>query len=351
MPFRGSFFELMLIQLFQAPNLPKQLPHSLTGRTGIIVGATVGLGESAAQQFLARGLTHLIIGSRSLSRGEAAKARIQSANPSAKIEVWEIDLESYASTIAFCKRCEGLNRIDFAILSAALAPTKFRTVEETGHELGMQINVWSTCLAAFLLMPLLAEKFNANKSLYKDGFVPKVTIISSDVHLWAKGPLKKIEGSVLAHFDDPKNFDSYERYQETKLFEILFHQYFAKEVLPKGRDYPVVINSLSPGLCTDTGLIREMTGFDLVYMNILRALFAWRAEVGARTYLDATLLRGKEGQGEYYSGAQILPIVPAVFTEDGQRTQRNVWEGLVEDWKKHGVDVDGVLSRIQKSAA
>jgi NAD(P)-dependent dehydrogenase (short-subunit alcohol dehydrogenase family) len=350
MPYRGSFLEFILIQLFQAPKLPAQLPHSLAGRTGIIVGATVGLGQSAAEQLLARGLTHLIIGARSLSRGEAAKARIQSANPQATIEIWEIDLESYASTIAFCRRAEELKRIDFAILSAALATAQHKVAKETGHEQSMQINVWSTCLAAFLLTPLIAEKHKANLALYKDGFVPKVTIISSDVHLWAKAPLNVKTGPVLAHFDNPKNFDPNERYQETKLFEILFHQYFVREVLPKGTDYPVVINSLSPGLCTDTDLIREATGLALLHYQLLRALLAWKVDVGARTYIDAVALRGKEGQGKYYSGAKLLPILPAVDAEEGRTVQKKVWEELVEDWKKYGVDVDGVLKRIQTSA-
>src|SRR5690606_22459049 len=112
-------------------------------------------------------------------------ARIQAANPQATIEIWELELESYASTIAFCRRAEGLKRIDFAILSAALAPAVHKVAEETGHEKAMQINVWSTCLAAFLLTPSIAEKHKANRELYKDGFVPKVTIISSDVHFWA----------------------------------------------------------------------------------------------------------------------------------------------------------------------
>src|SRR5690606_18092601 len=103
----------------------------------------------------------------------------------------------------------------------------------------------------------IAEKHKANRELYKDGFVPKVTIISSDVHFWAKVPLTVKDEKVLAYFDNEKHFDQQERYQETKLFEVLFHQYFVREVLPKGTDYPVVINSLSPGLCKDTELVQN----------------------------------------------------------------------------------------------
>ncbi|KAM3497436.1 hypothetical protein MY10362_009217 [Beauveria mimosiformis] len=69
-------------------------------------------------QFLDLGLSKLLIGARNEEKGEAAIA----------------DLASYDSAVAFAKRVESLERVDYMVLNAGMCATTFRINESTGHE-------------------------------------------------------------------------------------------------------------------------------------------------------------------------------------------------------------------------
>jgi retinol dehydrogenase 12 len=90
------------------------------------------------------------------------------------IEVWEVDLASFDSVKAFCKRAEGLERLDIVVENAGIAVPTFELVE--GYESTVAVNVISTFLMGLLLVPKLREsgqKFNV---------VPRLTIVASDAH-------------------------------------------------------------------------------------------------------------------------------------------------------------------------
>jgi NAD(P)-dependent dehydrogenase (short-subunit alcohol dehydrogenase family) len=70
-----------------------------------------------------------------------------------------LDLLSYESIQSFVARYrDELQRIDFAILSAAAGYAKFERDAHTGHELTFQVNYLSTALLALLFLPVLREK-------------------------------------------------------------------------------------------------------------------------------------------------------------------------------------------------
>src|SRR5882724_5781958 len=87
------------------------LPHSLPfhGKTILITGASGGIGLAATQLLLLRGAREIIVGVRSVSKGEAAKSKILSdpevkkANPQASITVLHVDLADYESVLGFAK--------------------------------------------------------------------------------------------------------------------------------------------------------------------------------------------------------------------------------------------------------
>jgi hypothetical protein len=60
--------------------------------------------------------------------------------PSAKILVWELEMLSYESVMAFAERCSTLERIDFAILGTGGLPSEFRLNPLTGYEMTIQIH-------------------------------------------------------------------------------------------------------------------------------------------------------------------------------------------------------------------
>ncbi|KAM3525045.1 hypothetical protein NHJ13051_004185 [Beauveria bassiana] len=77
--------------------------------------------------FLSLGLSKLLIGAHNEEKGKTAIA-----DP-ATIESWPLDLASYDSVVAFAKRVESLERVDY-ILNAGMCATTFRINESTGHE-------------------------------------------------------------------------------------------------------------------------------------------------------------------------------------------------------------------------
>ncbi|KAM3467300.1 hypothetical protein NHJ6243_000331 [Beauveria neobassiana] len=97
--------------------------------------------------FLSLGLSKLLIGAHNEEKGKTAIA-----DP-ATIESWPLDLASYDSVVAFAKRVESLERVDY-ILNAGMCATTFRINESTGHEETIQVNYLSSALLAALLLPV-----------------------------------------------------------------------------------------------------------------------------------------------------------------------------------------------------
>lgn len=151
----------------------KEKYANVKGQCAIVTGSNTGLGFESARQLLSLGLSHLVLGVRSLERGNAAATKLQAANSSAKIEVWELDMESYDSIQAFVRRCQGnLSHIDIVILNAGLSPLKFATIPATGHEKAIQVNHISTVFLTILLLPVLKKKSKGNNP-------PRLTLVNS----------------------------------------------------------------------------------------------------------------------------------------------------------------------------
>lgn len=91
-----------------------------------------------------------------------------------QIEVWELDLSSYTCVKQFCKRVEGLERLDAVIENAGVAIPEHELVE--GCERTIVVNVYSTFLLALLVLPKLRE------SVSKFGILPRLVIVSSEAH-------------------------------------------------------------------------------------------------------------------------------------------------------------------------
>jgi hypothetical protein len=100
MPTFGDFLYTQLILRIPKPST------SFASKTVIITGASSGLGKEAAKHIICLGAEKLILGCRSISKGNKAKAEIESVtgcNPNT-IEVWQVDIESPISVKDFVAR-------------------------------------------------------------------------------------------------------------------------------------------------------------------------------------------------------------------------------------------------------
>ena len=155
-----------------------KLPYptfDFSNQTIIVTGANVGLGLEAARHLVRLGAAKVILGCRSVEKGEVAKKDIEeSTKRTAVVDVWQVDLSSYESVKQFCARVQTLERLDAVIENAGLATPTFEKVE--GMESTITVNVISTFLMALLLLPKLrADAFKYNS-------VPRLTIVASDAH-------------------------------------------------------------------------------------------------------------------------------------------------------------------------
>lgn len=101
---------------------PPQIPidTSLIDKTVLITGANSGIGHEAARRCVKLNARLVILGVRSISKGEVAKSSILKSNPTSKcqVEIWQLDMESFNSVIAFGKRAQELPSLDVAMLNA-----------------------------------------------------------------------------------------------------------------------------------------------------------------------------------------------------------------------------------------
>jgi len=149
--------------------------QSFEGQTIIVTGANTGLGLEAARHFTRLNAAKVILGCRSIAKGEEAALSIaQTTGRKGVCEVWQVDLGNFDSVKQFTERAAKLDRLDVVCENAGLATRNYREVE--GMENTIAVNVVGTFLMALNFLPIL------RKSWKKTGNVPKLVIVSSDAH-------------------------------------------------------------------------------------------------------------------------------------------------------------------------
>lgn len=284
-------FRGFLSRQFTRPKALPQGANSLEDQVAVVTGANVGLGFEAARQLLARGLSHIVIGVRSQTKGDAAAASLSRDFPAATVSVWIVDMESYSSVQAFAERCGAeLPRINYVILNAGLITTEPTINEATGREVTLLVNFLSTVLLTVLLVPVLKAKKKAT-----GGKPPVLSVVSTDL-VWSTD----VPGhqSVLPPFQDPKAMGGMAKYSRSKILLTLFVARLATEYV---NSEDVVINLSNPGACKGTDFFRGGGVVVKVVMGLMQTLVARTAEVGASNYMDAVLSYGSESHGGFVS--------------------------------------------------
>lgn len=305
--------------------------YDYSGKTVIVTGSNVGLGKEAARHFTRLGASTVILAVRSLEKGEAAKADIESSTrKQGVVQVWHLDMSSYQSVLDFAaKASRDLPRLDVALLNAGVARGKWELAE--GEESTITVNVTSTFLLALSLLPQLkatATKFNTR---------PTLTITASEVHAWAKfeerhAPADKIF-ETLSSNEDTGAID--DRYMVSKLLEVLVVRAIAEQ--KSAPHIPVTINCVNPGLC-HSELSRE-AGWGL---TVLKFFLARSTELGSRNLVHAASL-GPESHGQYVSDCVVELPSEYVRSQEGWRDQQRVWGELVK--KLEGIK-EGVTGNL-----
>ena len=285
-------------QFFLIPPLTSPHQVNLQGQTGLVTGANIGLGLECSRQLLSLHISRLILAVRSLSKGEAARKELAASAPWATIEVWHLDMSSYASVQAFAARCNALpQKINFAVLNAGILKVNMEINPTTNHEKVLQVNYLSTALLAFLLLPALAKKPKksaiTSASTTGEQHPGTLTIVGSETAEWAKFP-EQHATPILREFNNPALFDLQERYYTSKLLEEFFLVALSRRVPAE----KCVVNVVNPGFCYGSGLHTEVTGVLGVVFGLYKRCIGRSTSVGARTLVDAAVGGKGKGKGE-----------------------------------------------------
>ncbi|TVY14759.1 Short chain dehydrogenase yanD [Lachnellula arida] len=301
---------------------------NLEGQVAIITGSSSGLGLEASRQLLSLGLSSLIIAVRSTEKGQQVASVLRVQYPKANIQVWSLEMESYETIQAFARRAEAeLSRLDIAILNAGTQALEFCTVRSTGHEKLVRVNYLSTMLLGILLLPVLKSKSPSGKP-------GRLTIVNSGTARKATIPLPK-DTPILTALDDKSGaFDIFGRYAVSKL---LGHLFVINLVRYTSAD-DVVVNLVDPGLVNGTDLQRGAPLLWGAFFYCLKAIIGRTMCVGASTYVDAAVVKGKELH-------VCLPRFPAfIYTPEGESIREQLWKETMAEFEFAGAQriLDGM---------
>lgn len=179
---------------------------SFAGQTVIVTGSNTGMGLEAARHLVRLDAARVILAVRSTAKGEAAAASIRSSfperhnkpeDPESVVQVWPLDLASYASVGAFAARAAAeLDRLDVLINNAGMYVYKSGFALAEGDEATVTVNVVSTLLLGLLLLPKLRE---TSVRLDKECVL---TFTGSFVHLMTAFPEGRSENIFEALADE-----------------------------------------------------------------------------------------------------------------------------------------------------
>ncbi|OAQ99886.1 hypothetical protein LLEC1_08136, partial [Akanthomyces lecanii] len=296
----------------------------LAGKTAVIVGANCGIGLEVARQFLSLGLSTLIIGARSEEKATAAIADLKrTCENGASIQTWPIDLASYDSVVAFSRRAENLDRMDYVVLNAGMCATTFRINKSTGHEETIQTNYLSLALLAALLLPAAQAKRGA-----QGGVPTRITFTSSDVASWTSFKEKSHVPLLPALDREADNLT------DRMMVSKLLGQFYVAELAKRIPSSVVTINCATPGMVHGTEFNREVdkTFGGRLEKPVLRRL-GYTAEVGARNITDAALHHENDAtHGQYLSAQKVKPMAPIVYSEEGGRISPQLWRETMAEF-------------------
>ena len=225
-------------QFIYTPPVPTA---SFKGKTVIVTGSNVGLGLEACRWMVRLGASKVILACRNVEKGKVAAKDIQestSCSPDT-LQVWQLDMSSYASVQAFSDRVKSdLSRLDALIGNAGVAPGSFRVTED--NEEAITTNVVSLFLLGFLLHPKLRETAREYKTR------THFTVTTSELYEVAKFKERNApNGQIFNSLNDKSKANMNDRYNTSKLLEIFMIKQMA--AMSPFNSSNVIINCVAPG--------------------------------------------------------------------------------------------------------
>ena len=249
----------------------------------LVTGATSGVGEAIATQLGARG-AQILIGARTIERGEAAADRIRNRVADADLQVVAADLSLMREVRSLAYQVmDSTPRIDGLILNAAEARSGLVLTDE-----GIETNFATNHLAGFLLAHLLLPRL-------RSAAPARVVAISSAVHTQVR--MVDLSSVVTGA---PLTPDSY---RTSKLLNILFIRELARRIGGLG----ITANVADPGFVR-TNLGRYETGGRRMLHTVTRPMQSNPERAASTAVYLATSDEVAGVTGGYYANRHPLEV-------------------------------------------
>ncbi|KAJ3819362.1 hypothetical protein F5880DRAFT_1113494 [Lentinula raphanica] len=320
------------------PALPASVDFQ--GKTVLVTGGNSGLGRAACLHYLQHNVSTLIFTVRRAYEGESIRAELLALpelRSETKILVYELDLSSHSSVIAFASKLRAeVEDLHIALLNAGIFHLDWEVSPHTGNEMTFQVNYLSNAMLALLLFPLLratAERTNPPTPSY-------LSIVASQKYSesrFIKSPIPETT-PIFKACNDKEGFQPWSLYADSKLLVRLFVKELAKHVDPS----TVIVNCMCPGM-VKTNLARDLSLPLRVLGRIVQALMARSPDVGSRVLINSAGFAGKESHGEMLVVYQILPMIAWAESKEGEQMQVKLWRETVAEVKK---DAPGTLDAV-----
>jgi len=269
----------------------------LTGKTCVVTGANVGIGKAVAEEFAKRG-ARVLIACRDVNRGNACAADIRRKVKDADVEVYHLDLSSFASVRSCAEAIEVKeSRLDVLVNNAGLMACPFQ-LSKDGIEMQFAVNH----LGHFLFTNLLLNKMKSTSQQHKDdagGGDARIIVVSSALY--------KNATIDFENYNSEQLYKPTQAYGRSKLANLLFTRELSRR-LPDG----VTVNSMHPGVVwTSLGRYR-LKNFIMRWLWAIPGYFLLRsAEEGAQTIVHMATdphLRGVSGK--YFGDCKVESVRP-----------------------------------------
>lgn len=306
----------------------------LSGLTAVVTGATSGLGYATAEHLVKHRVATLVIGCKDFDKGAEVKQSLSSLAPEGKTEihVWNLDLASFDSVIAFHKQVQQLENIHIFISAARHTPGEDWKFTQDGFEHSLQVNVLGTGMLAHLILGDMAKTADAPEVLKK----PQMVLLSSDDHYDVDFVQKDAE-KLLQALNDPFSYRSTDsRPRELSRLADLLTIFIAKELALLPAATNVNVNVCCPGFCKTPAFDQQRTKMPW-YVSYMLGVVAWTPTYGARTIVWSATTHTTPGA--YIQDCMEVEPLDFVSTEKGQDVQKQVWQEMVKLWIKKDADI------------
>ncbi|KAJ0346662.1 hypothetical protein COL26b_007923 [Colletotrichum chrysophilum] len=272
-----SVIEFLQSQLFTEVPVPTK---KFNGQTIIVTGSNTGLGLQAARHFILLQAAKVILAVRSIPKGKEALTRLEeSTETKGVVEVWELDLSSYASVQNFAEHARSLERLDVLVNNAGIMTYDFVLAEKDDSLI--TVNAVSPLLLSILLLPKMRET-----SLRYD----KETVITF-VGSLGHARVDFIESKSEHIFKDlavEKVARMTERYNISKVIQLQLARELAENVTKSEKLGNIVVSMVNPGL-SDTEVTRNLGWLQGKIVKVVLSLLL-KAD---QKRMDSTLMTAK----------------------------------------------------------